>query len=393
MKKQIFFAMAMVAAMSLNAQEPVQYTQKLDSVVGSYDFDLTRFKKIFTYYETDGVIQEDTYTLENGEWTISGEVIYNYETNDFQQLYGTIVVKATEEGLQRVSLTEYEYDDLNHLTLVMNYVAADTVWAENSKYVYSYNDDGLLDTCVYSTIRNGNWRETERTIYTYDESQQCTSLLAQRKGGWGPFGDNWMDSYRYDFEYEDGELARELYYVTVGWFGSNMALDSQVEYEFDANGNLLRKTASITNDSKDWIVRDVYENQYDLSVDASTVMGLQPFWASMGKNGMNYATGAAVPLQNLWKSCSIISTNLDTEFIVYCSGFEGVEEEQMTPMKAYAFDGRLRVTNDQPADVTVYDLLGRVVASQKQALQCEFSLTPGLYIVGSGNARVKVIVK
>jgi len=34
-----------------------------------------------------------------------------------------------------------------------------------------------------------------------------------------------------------------------------------------------------------------------------------------------------------------------------------------------------------------------VVASQKQALQCEFSLTPGLYIVGSGNARVKVIVK
>ncbi len=37
MKKQIFFAMALVAAMSLNAQEPVQYTQKLDSVVGSYD--------------------------------------------------------------------------------------------------------------------------------------------------------------------------------------------------------------------------------------------------------------------------------------------------------------------------------------------------------------------
>lgn len=393
MKKQIFFAMALVAAMSLNAQEPVQYTQKLDSVVGSYDFDLTRFKKIFTYYENAGVIQEDTYSLENGEWTISGEVIYNYGTNDFQQLYGTIVVKATEEGLQRVSLTEYEYDDLNNLTLVMNYVSADTAWTENSKYVYSYNEDGLLDTCVYSTIRNGNWRESERTVYSYDESQQCTSLLAQRKGGWGPFGDNWMDSYRYDFEYEDGALARELYYVTVGWFGSNMALDSQVEYEFDANGNLLRKTASITNDSKEWIVRDVYENQFDLTVDASTVMGLQPFWASMGASGMNYATGAAVPLQNLWKSCSIISTNLDTEFTLYCSGFEGVEEEQITPVKAYAFDGRLRVTNDQPADVTVYDLLGRVVASQRQALQCEFSLTPGLYIVNSGNARVKVIVK
>ena len=34
-----------------------------------------------------------------------------------------------------------------------------------------------------------------------------------------------------------------------------------------------------------------------------------------------------------------------------------------------------------------------LAGSQTQAMQCEFSLTPGLYIVGNGNARVKVIVK
>ena len=169
-------------------------------------------------------------------------------------------------------------------------------------------------------------------------------------------------------------------------------LDSKWEYEFDANGNLLGKTGSVTNDSKDWVVRDVFVNRYDPTVDASTVLGLKPFWNAMGSTGLSFATGAMAPLNNQWLSCSITSASLDTEFTLYCSGFEGVEETPITSLKAWSDGRRLVVENDQPADISVFDVLGRVVASENQTTRCEFNLTPGLYIVGYSKSRLKVIV-
>jgi hypothetical protein len=65
---------------------------------------------------------------------------------------------------------------------------------------------------------------------------------------------------------------------------------------------------------------------------------------------MGYASGAPMPLRNLWKSCTIVSSSLDTEFTLYCSGFEGVEEAQVLPLKAYCNEGRLVVV--LPVDVS-----------------------------------------
>ena len=391
MKKHILFVMVLVAAMSLNAQEQ-QYTQKLDSVVGSNDFDWTRFKDVFNYNVDDARIIDETYLWENGSWTLSGNKTYQY-TNGFQQLLGMVAATAVDTVMAPTSRIDYTYNDLGQLTLVMHYAMGDTSWVESLKYDYSYNEAGHVDTVLYSTIRNGSWRESQRLLYSYDDEQQCTRLSVQVKGGWGPNANQWRDYYRYDFEYEGGDLLAEYCYVAMGWFGGGeMTLDSKWEYEYDANGNLLRKVGSVFNE-EDWVVRDVYENRFDLTVDPKTVMGLEPFWQTVVDEGMGYLSGAFMPLNGQWLSCSIITAERDTEFTLYCSGFEGVEEQQVIPLKAWSNDGRLVVTCEQPADIMVFDLMGRVVASETQAMQCEFSLTPGLYIVGNGNARVKVIVK
>ena len=392
MKKSVLFFIIIATALSLNAQEPFQFSTKLDSVIGSDNFGWTQWKKTFTYYVADAVIQEDTYNWENGEWKLSGEIDYQYDTVEFMQIQGWITLKNGESGLERVSWTDFEYDDLNRLTLIMNYLDADTAWIEDSKYEYHYNDEGLLDTCLYSTIRNGSWRETELRLYTSDDAQQCTSLRVQRKGGWGPNANQWRDSYRYDFEYENGKLARELYYLPVGWFGSEMAIDSKWEYEFDANGNLLRKTGSVYNEM-DWIERDVFENSFDPNVDASTVLGLIPFWMSMGSSGMDYATGAKVPIKNQWLSCSIASSELDTQFQLYCSGFAAVEENTEAAFKAYFNGENLVVMSEEPIDITVFDMMGRQVASRVQTQHSEFNLTPGLYLVRNGAQVMKVVVR
>lgn len=387
--------MLITAFIGMKAQEPLTYTQKLDSIIGSNDFGWTTFKKVFVYDTDNAVIQTLNLNWEDGAWKVTGGTVSQYSP-DFLQIQATITMVPVDRELIRNSMTTYEYDELNRLTLVMNYMVGDTSWVENSKYEYHYNTEGLLDTCLYSTIRNGNWRESEQSIYTYNDDQQCVSLLAQRKGGWGPFANSWMDSYRYDLEYENGELVSELYYTGGGgWFGGGeMVLDSKIEYEFDANGNLLSKTASITNDGKDWIVRDVYENQYNSSIEASAILGMEAYWNMFLKSGMGYASGVPMPLKNGWKSCSIISTMLDTEFTVYCSGFAQVNEQpQEETLRAYSVDGRLVVESLRPSNLTVYDLLGRTVAQRNQVEQCEFNLTPGLYIVSDGNTRMKVIVK
>jgi hypothetical protein len=53
---------------------------------------------------------------------------------------------------------------------------------------------------------------------------------------------------------------------------------------------------------------------------------------------------------------------------------------------------RLWLKNDLPSDIVVYDLLGRVVASEKNTLQASFSLNPGIYVVANGNSTVKAVV-
>lgn len=427
MRKVFVTVLLMAAFFGLKAQEN-DYTMKLDSVIGSDNFDWSRWKKVYSYstesgfqvqeeiryewenqawmpkekivtgvFDNEASKQIDSYRWTEEDWECYLRIIYQYNVDNHQQLQYVAVYNVNDTLEERNKYTTYDYDALNRLSLVMNYNGSDTAWLESSKYEYVYNADGLLDSCLYFTVRNGNWRERERTAYSYNEDQQCVNVLAQRKEIWGPNANTWKDSYRYDFEYENGELTAELYYVVSGggWFGGGeMTLDSKVEYNFDANGNLLTKTASVNNDGKDWIVRDVYENTYDLSVNASSVLGLEPFWESFLKNGMGYVLSTPMPLNNLWKSCYVISSMLDTEFTLYCSGFAEVNEQpEEEAFKAYCFDGRLVVENLEPVDVMVYDMLGRVVASKNQTLKCEINLTPGLYIVSNGTAKVKVIVK
>ena len=415
MKKAFFIILLMVVSFGMEAQQPLffhnqleklayqmehpsypcsamvqsrsdDYPQKLDSVVGSNNFGWTNWKDIYAY-QGDTII-EFSYQWEDQKWIPAGKT----ESSAGQ----ATTYRWAEEDWEPYIKTTYEYDEEGRLILNMYYNGVDTLgeWRAVSKNEYFYDENGLLDTCLYSTIRNGNWRESERIIYSYNEQQQCIGLLFQMKGGWGPFANNWMDSYRYGFEYENGELVAELYYVASGWFGGGeMTLDSKNEYEFDTRGNMLRKTGSVFNET-DWVVRDVYENRFDNSVDAATVKGLSLVWESMLNSGMGLATGEIFPLASQWLSCSVVSSNLDTEFTLYCSRLAEVNEQlEEENFKAYAYDGHLVVESMKPADVTVYDLLGRKVTQRAQASQCEFNLTSGLYVVCVGDARVKVIVK
>ena len=397
------------------------YTLKLDSVVGSDNFDWTRWKNVYTYNEEAEQPNDDKMVETNYEWRdqawvptylseINGDSTLHHRWNDegwepyYREVYqytecngNRLVESVTREQFDSVWMASmrytYEYDDNCNVLLTMIYDRLDSAgeWMAGGKYEYNYDEQGGLVSSVYYSVRDGNWNATQKDTLTYDEQHQCISLLSQRKGGWGPFANQWMNDYRYDFEYEDGKLLSETYYVG-GWFGSGMSMDSKSEYQFDANGNEVMKVASIYNEV-DWIVRDVYENQFDLSVDAASILGLASIWESTLNRGMGFVLGMEMPLNNKWQSCSIASANLDTEFTLYYSGFANVGEYQEAAFQVCSGAGCLTVESAEPADVTVYDLLGRRVAFQKNAIHCEFQLNAGLYLVGNGTSFVKAVVR
>lgn len=402
------------------------YTQKLDSVVGSDRFDWTRWMNVYTYVENADAIDslmvvetsyewqekawmptlkteiieqqegdcdelQNHYRWTDGDWELSRTVMSYYSTHGDEYLLDSVVTLSLVDSLfEPTALSSYEYNDNCQLVLNMNYNGkkADGEWRPASRNVYTYEESGVLSSRVYSTIRSGSWSDSQRDSYSYDDQNHCTSVLTQRRSPWGS---GWMNDHKYVFEYEDDKLAAELLYLG-GWYGGEMTLDSKVEYFFDANGNEERKTASVFNEI-DWIERDVYENHFDLSVSAEEVLGLTSVWESTLGKGLGYVLDMEMPLVNKWLSCSIISTNMDTEFTLYCSGFAGVEEHREDGFMVCSGEGRLAVENAEPHDVTVYDLLGRVVASRKNAIRCEFQLNAGLYVVGNGTSFVKAVVR
>ena len=427
MKKSVLIILLMAATMMAKAQLPQSqrifprqareyrndYTLKLDSVIGSDNFDWTRWKKVYVYTEdmtevisyqwrdqawcpdmrTDIYADSTCYFYwSEGEWAFYQRVL-----SQFMECNGNLLIESEiNEYYDRVpNHTLYEYDE-NCNVLLKFYGEMDMTtgeWKDNNKWEYHYTPDGLMDTLVFSYIRNGEWRESQREVYTFDENHQCIGLLSQSKGGFGPFGNNWMDRYRYEFEYQDGIIVSEHYYQSSGWFGGELSLNGYTEYAYDSNGNVQTKTTSVSNGS-DWIVRDVYENHYDLTVDASKVLGLSLVWdETVFDTGLGYGPGNPLPLNNLWLSCSVISSWLDTQFTLYCSGFAGVEENELGTLQAYCNGGNLVVVGEQPADITVFDMLGRKIAFKAQVEQCEFSLTPGLYLVSNGIQTIKVSVR
>ena len=403
------------------------YSQKLDSVIGSNDFDRIRWKNVYSYTEvdehpSDAIMVETSYLWDNSVWvpSVKSEVRKNAETDlvdkehsylwnetdwepyltadyyysENQLLDSVLIFRYADTVWQGYNRALYEYDDEGRLVfcLICSGQNAEGIWVESTKYENTYTDDGKLSFTVMYNKRGNTWREYLMDTLTYNDQGQCTVLLTRMRG-MGPGGGGWRDNSKYVFDYQDGNLVSEtLYSSGWAWFSSQLNLDSKNEYQFDAEGNLTMKTSSVYNEVE-WMPRDVYENHFNSAVNADEILGLRQIWDATVESGMGYLLDQEMPLMSQWNSCIIASQNLDTEFHLYYSGFAAVDETENVAFDAFGTEGRLMVRCPEPCDLTVYDLLGRVVATRAHAQQAEFALIPGLYIVSDGTQRVKTIVR
>lgn len=388
------------------------FTSRLDSVVGSDDFDWTQWKSVYSYNE-QGLWDTEIYSvLENNRWQPSDksafvydengnctqELHYKWDAEEWTPYYNqstyfgatgltdSIVTSRFDSVWRDETKKVYTYEG-QRVAKLMYYQYNGTQWDENSKYEYGYDDEGRLTTQIYSSIRNGQWRVNSKDSLCY-ENGHCTELLNYMRMMWGDGG--WMLRGKTVFEYDGDRINCQTSY-SAGWFGGGeMNFDGKTDFFYDSDGELTSKTTSIYNES-DWIVRDEYSNQFDKEKKAAETMGCNAYW-DLNSGYFKSSLGETLPITYRWLEAKVASSTTDTQFTLYYSDLQDIEEHS-EGLKVYVADGNLIIESLMPTDVVVYDLLGRNIARESQATNTSISLKPGLYLVKAGNATVKVVLE
>ena len=388
-----------------------EFTARLDSVVGSDDFDWTQWKSEYTY-TNEGLWNTEVYSLlVNNQWQPSdkSEFVYDENGNCTQELHykwdaeewvpyynqnsyfgatgltDSIVTSRFDSVWLNQNKWAYTYDG-QKITELMIYQSNGAQWDENSKYEYAYDDEGQLTTQIYSTIRNGQWRVNSKDSLCY-ENGHCTELLSYMRMMWG--GNGWMLRGKTEFEYDGDRISSQTSY-SAGWFGGgDMSFDGKTDFYYDTFGQMISKTTSIYNESE-WIMRDEYSNHFDAEKKAAETMGCEAYW-DLNSNYFKSDLGEVLPITYRWLDAKVVSSITDTQFTLYYSDMQNVGENS-SELKVYAANGKLIMESLTPTDLVVYDMLGRSVAKESQTTNCRISLTPGLYVVKAGSTAVKVVL-
>lgn len=386
------------------------FTARLDSVVGSDDFDWTQWKSEYTY-TNEGLWNTEIYCVkENNQWQPSDKSEFSYDENgnltremhfkwdneewvpyyNLQNYFGatgltdSVITSRFDSVWRNETRRVYTYDGENITELLISRFNNEQ-WENNSKYEYVYNSDGQMTSETYSTIRNGQWRLSSKDSLCY-ENGHCAELLIYMRTMWG--GNNWMLRGKTTFEYDGDRVISQTNY-SAGWGGGEMSFDGKTEFHYNSNGEMVSKTTSIYNESE-WIVRDEYANRFDTEKKAVEMMGGEAYW-NLNSSYFTSDLGEALPITYRWLDAKVVSSLNDTQFALYYSDMLDIEENN-SGIKVYATNGSLTVESSIPIDIVVYDLLGRNVAKECQKTHCSISLKPGLYVVKTGNATVKVVL-
>ena len=386
------------------------FIARLDSVVGSDDFDWTQWKSEYTYTD-EGLWNTEIYSvLEDNQWQPSNKTEFSYDANgnlkrelhfkwdqeDWSPYYNlenyisatglidSVITSRFDSVWRNETRSVYTYDGENITELLISRFNNEQ-WENNSKYEYIYNNDGQMTSETYSTIRNGQWRLSSKDSLRY-ENGHCTELLIYMRTMWG--GNSWMLRGKTTFEYDGDRVVSQTNY-SAGWGGGDMSFDGKTEFHYNSNGEMVSKTTSIYNESE-WIVRDEYTNRFDTEKKAVEMMGGEAYW-NLNSSYFTSDLGETLPITYRWLNAKVVSSMTDTQFTLYYSDMLDIEENS-SDIKVYASHGILTIESPMPTDITVFDLLGRSVAKESQKTHCTMSLKLGLYVVKTGSTTVKVVL-
>lgn len=195
MKKALLFAVSICCMISALAQNVNNYTQKLDSVCyGSaverlqYDdrFNCTQIKYVYDDYGQEVVFSTHNFAYDNENRVVRDEYIemtgvYNLYENTYNEqglVAQRIRTMKNYDELMGVYKYTYEYDAEGNLLMNKGFGMNEAnEWIESYRNEYHYEDGLLISTKHY---RTGNPMPDQVTNYSYNEQRLCVETTTSQ---------------------------------------------------------------------------------------------------------------------------------------------------------------------------------------------------------------------
>ena len=391
------------------------------------------------YDDLGNCLQQIDYLPDGNEWKPYSKMVYTYN-NLHQLVFKEYFLWNANTGAwdSEGTTTEYEYNEDGFL-LREYYISSNNIEKE-TKYIYDERNNPIWYYFCQTTLPDFIW-EQDTIEFAYNEHDSLVWKLENFTHHNGAAidhpvlyeyerdeqdrivaetcYDNWASGqeprFRYENTYdEQGRVAMKRC-KRYSMIDGALLGDSRVEYEFDDQGNLVSEWEVYQDYYFQNYLEFYFRQGFDYNTPSDNILGLERAWNDfigfmtdhefrMVLDGEPYYwKNDHFPIHHKWESGvwrfsdpnlpDIISpVNADVA-LYYSKHYENLPEASDFPARVFNIEGGLAVECDDPADIVVYDMLGRSVAQKRQVLQSEFCLKSGLYVVKVGEMATKVVVK
>ena len=355
--KALFLLFATVAAFSLSAQPQGHFNKHHNATSNpspkdNYSWKMTSFQTDDNYqlcqfsYDINHRLIAYTDTV-RGEYYVVDSMTYDDNGNmvrlsGWQRLNGT---------LQNVYYIDYTYNEAGLIASRSNYNNFNGVWELGGVYNYSYDENGKI---VLTTLTMGNM-VYQKIEYAYDGDKCLSELWYSYSFDAGGL----LPSEKYVNTYSNGHLT--LQYDSVSDDGVHWSNNGRYTYVYDNMGNCLEHHHYDKYGSE--VERNVYTYNNDMPL-SSTLLPWNP-----EINRPKVYDNVSVCTREAWYSLDI-DHNLQyiCDYIYNYSDINATvltaESERIVlypnPISNYTV---LSGLSDGPAQMEIYDIAGRFVAS------------------------------
>jgi hypothetical protein len=196
------------------------------------------YKKVKKYDESGILLQELGYSEDN-----ILESTLNIETNFDNGMIRFQTFKSEWSEGNSIYAFQYEYNDSEMIQTFCKWDESNELWEESERYIYKYNNEGLLTEKLQEQKIAGTWERGYKEVVLYDVKNKPVRLDA--------FGRNGnLSSYKiYYYSNYSGIEKTEASHIKIWADGQQIYVESESEISslmiYDITGNLLYQNSSL----------------------------------------------------------------------------------------------------------------------------------------------------
>lgn len=387
-------------------------------------------KRVYDYEQNEALPNLDGYYWENGEWVEGWKEVYTFDDNGdatiWQQLdkqvmgdsifwlmtyCDTMTYDANHNMLTSINYMYdfwggtntyfadgkevYEYDERNFISTMDTYYfdSYDTFdWVHSSRTEYVRMDNGDYSEYTSYSFWTGEQVMDERIVKDFNE--QGAIEVYHYYSNKGEKGE--VETQRLTATFLEDGLTISEYLVEDYWMHEVLEPYIKYVYEYDENGNREVMNNYMWNDSLSaWDEPIVYTWNYDNEIEADKVLGHDFVWNQYGSVSLSSALEEFVPVYNKWNNFSYTNEYGETKWEAFYIAWTSISENEIVleNLNVRGLEGRIRYEGETAANIGVFDMSGRLVATRENVVNCDIELNAGAYVVRVGDKAAKVVVR